>query len=132
MNIRNLTKHPINVRVNGYTPDLGDVESFVTIPPDSGGGAHTNYYDEPRLHLKAVADDPEPRWRIAVTKRVYGPLTGVPEFKAGVWLVVSSVVAHHPDLRNRTDILVTNRILKDACGRIRGCEGLRPGPGVPL
>lgn len=58
---------------------------------------------------------------IAVTRAVYGDITGLPEPQEGVIYIVSALVAL---AARREDVLFPGPAIRDAEGRIVACRGL--------
>ncbi len=56
---------------------------------------------------------------IAVNRSVFGEVFGLPEQKAGVWLIVSRIVA---EAAKRNDLLVPDETVRDQRGQIVGCK----------
>ena len=65
---------------------------------------------------------------IEVFQTTFGEVVGLPEPREGVRYVVSGMVAGHPSLRGRTDVLSPGELVRGADGQPIGCRGLsRPG-----
>lgn len=66
----------------------------------------------------------------ALLNVVWGDLVNPPpEAQPGVYYIVSTIVARHPALRGRGDILMPARVIKDKLtGAIVGCEALQRSP----
>jgi hypothetical protein len=54
----------------------------------------------------------------------FGEVTGLPEPREGVLLVVSALVAGHPSVRGRTDVVSPGELVRGPDGQPRGCRGL--------
>ena len=58
----------------------------------------------------------------------FGEVTGLPAPREGDIFIVSGLVAGHPSLRGRTDVLSPGELVRGADGQPVGCRGLsRPG-----
>lgn len=118
MRFRNFCQHAINVfNPNDeqvmVLPSEGKAEC-VEIPGEVvGGDFGSEIYGIKAAELRAPS--------------TYGPVIGLPEPEEGVFLVVGALVAGHPDVRNRKDILrpgpQTGK-LRDVGGFPKGCYGL--------
>lgn len=65
---------------------------------------------------------------IQVFATSFGEVTGLPEPREGDVFIVSGMVAGHPSLRGRTDVLSPGELVRGADGQPTGCRGLsRPG-----
>lgn len=60
----------------------------------------------------------------------FGELRGMMPASPLVYYVVSRMVAEHPDLRNRSDILIPGELCRDGRGSVLGCIGLSFVPWV--
>lgn len=67
---------------------------------------------------------------VVFRKATLGAPEGLPPEVEGTILVVSALVAEHPDLSGRTDLAYPGAPLRDEAGRIVGCDGLCAGPGL--
>jgi hypothetical protein len=97
----NLTPHNINI-----------VHGFETLTIPSTGLARC----EETVEIIGFVDD-----FIPVVKKSYGKVTGLPEAKEGIWLIVSLLVAQ---AAGRDDVLAIGDIVRDGEGRIVGCRSL--------
>lgn len=102
MELRNCTPHPLNI----HLPD-GSVRSL----PPSG--------ISPRV--ATVTSPAEPVDDVPVVTSRLGEVTGLPEPEAGVFLVVSQIVA---GASGRPDLLFPGELVRDEAGRPVGCRGL--------
>ena len=59
---------------------------------------------------------------IDIYKNVYGEVTGLPEFKKGVYYVVSAMVRQA--LPGRKDLLSPGQLIRNEAGQPIGCLGL--------
>ena len=57
-----------------------------------------------------------------ITRQTFGKVTGLPEAKIGVYLIVSRLVASAA--KDRTDLLVPGPMVRGEDGRPCGCRGL--------
>jgi hypothetical protein len=65
---------------------------------------------------------------IEVFSTSFGEVTGLPDPREGDFFLVSGLVAGHPSLRGRTDVLSPGELVRGADGQPIGCRGLsRPG-----
>jgi len=65
---------------------------------------------------------------IEVFQTSFGEVTGLPDPREGAVFVVSGLVAGHPSLRGRTDVLSPGELVRGPDGQPVGCRGLsRPG-----
>ena len=65
---------------------------------------------------------------IEVFATSFGEVTGLPEPREGDVFIVSGLVAGHPSLRGRTDVLSPGELVRGPDGQPTGCRGLsRPG-----
>ena len=67
---------------------------------------------------------------ISVVRSTMGEPTGLPEPVEGVFLIVSALVAEHPSLADRTDLVYPGEPVRDPEGKIIGAKGLCAGPGL--
>jgi hypothetical protein len=54
----------------------------------------------------------------------FGEVTGLPPASEGVLLVVSGLVAAHPDVRDRVDVYSPGELVRGPDGQPTGCRGL--------
>ena len=101
-NFINLTPHTLNVHANG---------DVVSIAP-SGEVAR----------VATVSTDADPVGGIPTVTTAFGEVTGLPEAKEDVFLIVSGMVA---SAAPRTDVLSPGDLVRDENGRPIGCRGLR-------
>lgn len=59
---------------------------------------------------------------IDIYENIYGEVTGLPEFKEGVYYVVSAMVRQA--LPNRKDLLSPGQLIRNEAGQPIGCLGL--------
>lgn len=59
---------------------------------------------------------------LPISRTTFGSPEGLPEFKEGVYYIVSHLVK--TELPNRTDLLVPAQIVRDEEGTIIGCKSL--------
>jgi len=65
---------------------------------------------------------------IEVFATSFGEVTGLPDPREGDIFIVSGIVAGHPSLRGRTDVLSPGELVRGPDGQPVGCRGLsRPG-----
>lgn len=102
--IINLTPHSINLVQEGKVVS--------TIEP-SGVVARCSQQD---VRVGSLAGVP-------LYSTSYGEVSGLPEKEDGVCYVVSLLVAQNVP-SSRDDVLITVKAVRDAQGRIVGCEGL--------
>lgn len=108
MTLVNLTPHDVN-----FCSASGEV--FLTIPP-SGEVARVS---EIRVH---VGDMDIGDACIPINKVKFGEVVGLPEPKSSVVFITSSKV--RDACPNRHDILVPDEYVRDAQGKIIGCQAL--------
>lgn len=118
MQIVNLTPHPIHV----YAPDMpdtvtGEHRPILTIPP-SGAVARIETTRSAATCTVTVDGVPVP-----VSVSAYGYITGLPEMRPGVWLLVAPPVATELRLSARDDLLVVDRPVRNWEGTVVGCRG---------
>lgn len=101
--IKNFTPHPINICNNA-----GKV--IRVIQPEG------------LVRLKAVTVPAGEIDGVPVTKTEFGQPEGLPEFKEGVFIVVSQLVK--TALPARSDLLVPAEVVRDEKGNIVGCKSL--------
>lgn len=106
MSFVNLTPHTINV-VDG----AGD--EIVAIP-SCGLVARV----ATRTDVVAVVDG------IEIFSTTFGDVVGLPAPVQGVTLIVSGLVAGHPDVRGRSDVVSPGALVRGPDGQPRGCRGL--------
>ena len=59
---------------------------------------------------------------VSITETIFGETQDLPDFKEGVFLIVSRLVlSANPD---RKDLLVPNELVRDSEGNIVGCKSL--------
>lgn len=100
----NLTPHPISI----HCPN-----SVLNLAP-SGAPPRLEEY---KTELLPLGDIP-----LCTIKM--GEPQGLPAPQEGVYLVVSALVANHPSVSNRNDLLYPGPAVRDENGRIVGCRGL--------
>ena len=54
----------------------------------------------------------------------FGEVTDLPDHQNGVILIVSAMVRSHPAIARRLDVASPGTLVRDADGRIVGCDGL--------
>lgn len=59
---------------------------------------------------------------IRLVRTSYGPVTGLPEYKDGVILIVSAMVRNASP--GRHDLVSPSDLVRDSTGNIIGCKGL--------
>ena len=74
-----------------------------------------------RLKQSVVEDAPLPDGT-PTTRTVYGEPEGLPEYREGVFYIVSQLVKNA--LPNRSDLLVPAEVVRDSEGNIIGCFSL--------
>ena len=124
--IRNLTRSVIVVEGHSTDPVHGTIRADISLPLDPTGPA---FVEVSKAAITTLEVD---CWDIEVVGRDFGPLRGLPDEVEGTWLLVSAVVAAHPDLHGREDILVPGKLVRDSTGRIVSCRCLKPGQGNPV
>lgn len=100
--LTNLTPHAINI----ITP-----AGTVTLAP-SGAVARCTQTSTPAGEVNGIA----------LSRTVFGAVTGLPEPVEGVILVVSALV--RAALPSRTDLASPGELVRDAAGNVVGCKGL--------
>ena len=135
MKIINLTPHPLVLKLpcavcNGEGrcahPECADHYGQITTEIASSGIARCEEHavevgEISTATLEHVATG-RPYVLIPVVTTVYGKVTGLPEPQTGVIYVVSSITAQA--CRDRNDVYVPARVVRDGLGRIIGCAGL--------
>jgi len=74
------------------------------------------------IRLKATTVEVASENGIRFTKTVFGEPEGLPEFKIGIYYIVSQLVKSA--LPNRVDLLVPAEVVRDSEGTIIGCRSL--------
>jgi hypothetical protein len=59
---------------------------------------------------------------VKLTKTVFGEPVGLPDFREGIFYIVSQLVKNA--CSDRTDLLVPAEVVRDANGNILGCKSL--------
>jgi hypothetical protein len=103
MTIKNFTPHPITICNNA-----GEVTRVIQ--------------SEGLVRLKAVTVPAGEIDGVPVTRTEFGQPEGLPEFKEGVFIVVSQLVKSA--LPSRSDLLVPAEVVRDEKGNIVGCKSL--------
>lgn len=105
MTFINLTPHACNIVIDGQI-----VASF-----PSQGMARCATLTEPDGELGGIP----------VVRQAFGPVSGLPEPQDDTIYIVSMVVAQHPDVRGRADVVApnTSQAVRDAGGAIIGVPG---------
>lgn len=67
---------------------------------------------------------------ISFTHTTYGDVIDLPEPEDNTVIVVSAMVANHPDLQSRADLAYPGILVRDEEGRIIGCESLNTNRGL--
>lgn len=113
MKLRNLTPHPITIH-NEY--------HSITLPRE---------VEPPRLEVvrEPLTSVDINNTIIPVVRSTMGEPVGLPPEEDGVLLVVSALVAEHPSLSERTDLVYPGEAVRDSEGKIVGSKGLCAGPG---
>lgn len=105
----NLTPHPLNIRaLNG---------ACVTIAPDERGAPRVVYDRLPPEQVQIAGHE--------ISVAVAGApreIIGLPEPEEGVVLIVAKAVSDAAP--NRGDLMSPGRLLRDAEGKVIGCDGL--------
>jgi hypothetical protein len=110
MTLVNMTPHALNV-----LPREGEA---VVVPPSG---------DIARVTTTRVVVETLPGG-VEVFATSFGEVTGLPDPRGGEVFIVSGLVAGHPSLRGRTDILSPGELVRGPDGQPIGCRGLsRPG-----
>lgn len=103
MKIKNFTPHPIHIC--NYAGEVTRV-----LQPEG------------LVRLKTVTVPAGEIDGIPVTRTEFGQPEGLPEFKEGVFIVVSQLVK--TALPSRSDLLVPAEVVRDENGNIVGCKSL--------
>ena len=101
--IKNFTPHPISICNNAG-------EIIRVIQPEG------------LVRLKAVTVPAGEIDGVPVTRTEFGQPEGLPEFKEGIFIVVSQLVK--TALPSRSDLLVPAEVVRDEKGNIIGCKSL--------
>lgn len=104
MSIINMTPHAINI-VDAEGKHVMEI-------PASG--------NQIRLSVQTVSQ--EPLGIIPTSSTVFGEPVGLPEYKDGVFYIVSQLVKNA--LPARSDLLVPAEVVRDEKGNIVGCKSL--------
>jgi hypothetical protein len=103
--IKNLTPHRITIHgVDGF--------AVHTVPPSG---------TVPRCAQTSTSVG-QADWEVPITRQEFGAVEGLPEAEPGVWLVVARLIAER--CPERDDLLVPGPAVRDAEGRVVGCQGL--------
>lgn len=101
----NLTPHPITI-------------GTLTVPP-SGTVARV------AVTRRQVGSIPlEDGTTVPAFVPAFGEVTDLPPHQNGTILIVSAMVRTHPDVAKRLDVASPGNLVRDAEGRIVGCDGL--------
>ena len=111
MRFINLTPHVINVQ-----PAASD--ALVPIPP-SGNIARVSKVSTLKGHLDTLFGS------IELFSDEFGDVEGVPDPEEGVLLIVSGLVAAHPTISGRDDVIRPGDLIRDENGRPIGCKGFK-------
>ena len=104
MKFVNLTPHELNLNPN---------VASINIPP-SGIIARVSVEREKVAHINGVE----------VSRVQYGEPVGLPDEEDGVFFIVSAMVASHPSIKNRKDVLYPGEAIRNEQGQVIGCNGL--------
>lgn len=107
---KNLTPHSLRIR--------REDGSYMILPPEP---------QPARCSVERQLLDPLAGCQLVRPK--IGEVTGLPHHSPGVFLIVSALVAEHPDCRDRGDLVYPGEAIRDADGRVIGAIGLCAGPG---
>ena len=66
---------------------------------------------------------------VPITRSASGAVSGLPAQEAGIFLIVSRIVA--AALPERRDLLFPDELLRDAAGRVVGCTSFGSVAGLP-
>lgn len=105
INLVNLTPHTINIIGIGEVESNGFVRCSTT--KEKVGELHVNGK------------------MINVFRTIYGEVEGLPPEQTGTFYVVSAIVANA--IKNNTgrkDILIADKVIRDADGNVLGCKAL--------
>jgi len=108
MQLINLTPHELSISANGATvviPPSGNIARVATEREESG-----------TIEFQGV------QIPISITK--LGTPVGLPEEEPDTLLIVSGMVAGHPAMRDRLDVVSPGPAIRDSEGRVIGCDGL--------
>ena len=108
MRLVNLTPHALHIATNGET---------VVLPP-SGNIARVETERETSMFVEFEGIE------IPVSTTKLGTPVGLPEAEPDTLLIVSGMVAGHPEMKNRFDVVSPGPPLRDEEGRVIGCDGL--------
>ena len=75
-----------------------------------------------QIRLKATTEQIKELEGIKISTTVFGEPEGLPEYKEGVYYIVSQLVKSA--LPNRSDLLVPAEMVRDDKGNIVGCKSL--------
>jgi len=103
MAIINMTPHEINI--------VGKSGDIVKVIPASGSLIRLETKIRPGNDIDGIP----------TSRTVFLDPVGLPDFKAGTWLIVSQLVKSAVD---RSDLLVPAEMVRDENGRIIGCKSL--------
>lgn len=124
----NLTDHIVRLKVARFDAQRrANVNAVVELPPaDAPCFAHKRDLSYP---LPVTLPDGS-NASASLLNTVWGDLVNPPPAPVeGVMYIVSTIVARHPALRGRADILMPAHVVKDkATGAIIGCEALQRSP----
>lgn len=120
----NKTAHEVNVRARVLSQNGGETLVNLSLPP-----AAEPCYVAVRDELLTAAISAKPGMFVDLLQVSWGGIQNVPlEETEGVFYVVSTIVARHPALRGRSDIMIPANVVKDGQGRIVGCTALQRSP----
>lgn len=122
----NLTDHEVVLSATGFV--RGSLARLDVVLPASTTPCRVERAEQVYSDAVRVDDINNPRdARVSLVNTVWGIMHNPPPVEVdGVFYIVSTVVARHPALRGRADILIPARVIKDrATGTITGCRALQ-------
>lgn len=98
-----------------------EVKIFNTIGVDTPDMVLEQYKGEP-IRVSCESRKVDTIEGIDIYENIYGEVTGLPEFKEGVYYVVSAMVRQA--LPERKDLLSPGQLIRNEAGQPIGCLGL--------
>lgn len=115
MKLINLTPH--DIVIVGVVKD-GKKYGSMTIPACGNVARVTqSFFEDDMMEIDDVGD-------ISTTLATFGTVNGLPPMEDGVVYIVSSLVASHPDVKNRSDVYFPAQPIRDSGGNVIGCTSL--------
>lgn len=106
--LKNLTSHEVCIyKLNGVTPDL----DLVIEAGEEVARVSCEY-----MKVDKTVEG------VNLYRTVFGPVTGLPDYEEGVYLLVSTMVREALPLRH--DLVSPGQLLRDDDGNVIGCLGL--------